>query len=335
MEVVGVLNPAAAIVGNEILLLLRVAEMPIQNERSIIVPMLDEASSDTYPLRYIEFARDAGGLDTSDPRILRYKGRMYLTSLSHLRVARSSDGVHFSIDPQPTIPPHGEMEAYGIEDARITQIGDVYYVNYTAASRHGIVTSLMETRDWTTFTRRGVIFPPQNKDVAIFPEQIGGKYFAFHRPDAGSFEPPSMWLATSPDLIHWGGHVHLISPRANFWDSVRIGAGAPPIRTEEGWLAIYHGVSSEGHYALGALLLDIDDPSRVLARSEVPTFSPSAVYEQDGFFSNTVFCNGVVQDLADSNRLKIYYGAADRCVAMVEDTIDNLLDSLRAKPVMV
>jgi predicted GH43/DUF377 family glycosyl hydrolase len=269
----------------------------------------------------------------SDPRVLRHKGRTYLTSISHLRLARSNDGMRFSIDPQPTIPPLAELEAYGIEDARITQIGDIYYVNYTAASSHGITTALLETRDWKTFTRCGIIFHPQNKDVAIFPAQIGGKYMALHRPDAGSFESPSIWLAASPDLIHWGKHVHLISPRPGKWDAVRIGAGAPPIRTDEGWLVIYHGVSASGHYALGALLLDLEDPSHVLGRSAEPILLPETVYEQDGFFSNTVFCNGIVQDPVDSNRLKIYYGAADRCVGMAEDSIGNLLDSVRPRPV--
>lgn len=326
---VGVLNPAAVAFGDEILLLLRVAEMPIQTSQKVLVPILDEEGAGSYPLRNLEFGKDAGDLDMSDPRVVKHEGRTYLTSISHLRLARSRDGVRFSIDPQPTIPPLGALEAFGIEDARITQIDEVYYINYTAASSHGIVTALIETRDWKTFTRHGTIFHPQNKDVAIFPEQIGGKYFALHRPDANGFEKPSIWLASSPDLIHWGHHTHLISPRPGYWDAIRIGGGAPPIRTNEGWLEIYHGVSADGHYALGALLLDLENPAIVLGRSEQPILEPDAPYEQDGFFANTVFCNGLVQDPGAPDRLKLYYGAADRCVAMAEGCVDDLLNSLK------
>lgn len=330
LKVVGVLNPAAIAFGEEILLLLRVAEMPVQTGQSLLIPILDGDGVGNYPIRNLEFQNGSTGLDTSDPRVIRHEGRTYLTSISHLRLARSRDGVRFSIDPEPTIPPFGALESYGVEDARITQIGEIFYVNYTAASQHGIVTALLETRDWKTFTRRGVIFHPQNKDVAIFPGRIAGKYFALHRPDASDFEAPSIWLASSPDLIHWGRHIHLISPRPGYWDAVRIGAGAPPIRTAEGWLEIYHGVSGEGHYALGALLLDLEHPSVVLGRSEQPILEPNAPYERDGFFANTVFCNGVVQDPDDRNRLRIYYGSADRCVAMAEGCVDSILGSLKA-----
>lgn len=330
LSVVGVLNPAATMYRGEILLLMRVAEMPLQESGNLRVAVLDEDCAAPYALQFIDIPRESPKVETGDPRVIRFESRTYLTSISHLRLARSRDGIHFEIDREPTIPPEGSLEAYGIEDARITRIEDTYYINYTAASCHGIATSLITTRDWKTFTRRGVIFHPQNKDVVISPAQVDGRYVAMHRPAAQEFEDPSIWLARSPDLLHWGDHSHLISPRPGYWDAARIGAGAPPVLTSDGWLSIYHGVSAEGHYALGALLLDADDPSRVVARSDEPILLPDAAYERHGFYANTVFCNGMVADESNPDRLLIYYGAADRCIAMAEGSVVAILQTLRA-----
>src|SRR5690606_34177180 len=131
-----------------------------------------------------------------------------------------------------------------------------------------------------------------NKDCALFEQQVGGWYYMLHRPSSVFLGGNYIWLARSPDLLHWGGHVCIAETREGKWDSERIGAGAPPILTSEGWLGIYHGADKDQRYCLGALLLDRGNPARVLARSEEPIMEPLAGYEQTGFFGNVVFTNG-------------------------------------------
>lgn len=332
LRVLGVFNPGATRYQDEILLLVRVAEEAIQTSTDgVRVPSLAARShneSSRWAPGVLHLADD-GNLDLTDPREIRYRGKSYLSSISHLRLARSKDGVAFELDEQPTILPEGPWESYGIEDPRITLVGDRYLIQYTAVSEHGVAVGLMETYDWKSFHRLGLIFPPQNKDVCIFPRRIGGKYVALHRPDAGDFSRPSIWLAASPDLIHWGAHRPLISPREGMWDALRIGGGAPPVETEAGWLEVYHGVSADGSYHLGALLLDSEDPSRVIARSASPLLSPESDFERAGFYSNTVFSNGMVAHPHFPDQLLVYYGAADQSVGVCTVSVSQLLSTLR------
>jgi predicted GH43/DUF377 family glycosyl hydrolase len=170
-----------------------------------------------------------------------------------------------------------------------------------------------------------VLFVPDNKDICIFPEKVGGRYVALHRPSVSMLGKPDLWIAFSDDLIHWGGHECVMRVRRGLWDSARIGCGPPPIRTDRGWLEIYHG--SDNHsYCLGAVLLDTSDPRKVLARSEKPLLAPEAPYEKKGFFDNVVFANG--QILRPDGTLWIYYGAADRVMAGCEITVREVLKSL-------
>ncbi len=334
LRILGVFNPGAIRHGEEILLLVRVAEEAVQsNSDGIRVPLMERTGNSTGSpwSPCLVLLADDGRLDITDPREIRYNGRSFLSSISHLRLARSRDGVTFEIDPQPTILPEGPWETYGIEDPRITLVEDRYLIQYTAVSPHGVAVGLMGTRDWKTFERLGLIFPPQNKDVCIFPRRINGRYVALHRPDAGDFAKPSIWMARSPDLLHWGDHRPLVSPREGMWDELRIGGGAPPIETPEGWLEIYHGVSSDGSYHLGALLLDLDDPSRVIARSQQPMLSPESDFERAGFYSNTVFSNGAVMHPSVADQLLVYYGAADQSVGVCKVSISHLLATLQER----
>ena len=331
LHILGVFNPGAVRHGDEILLLVRVAEEAVQTGApGIRVPLLQHSAngvaSDWSPNMLL--LQDDGNLDITDPREIRYNGRSFLSSISHLRLARSRDGVEFTIDPEPTILPFGPMETYGIEDPRITKIDGRYLIQYTAVSEHGVAVGLIETVDWKNFRRIGLIFPPQNKDVCIFPRRINGRYVALHRPEAGDFSRPSIWLAYSPDLLHWGDHRPLISPRDTMWDAKRIGGGAPPLETTAGWLEIYHGVSQDGSYHLGALLLDLEDPSRIIARSNEPLLSPESDFEKAGFYSNTVFSNGVVLHPTNPDLLLAYYGAADRSIGVCTVSISHLLATL-------
>lgn len=323
-RVLGAFNAGVAQAGEETILLLRVAEAPVSHGADeVLVPLLDEANAAVIVERY---DRTDPRYDYSDSRFISQDGRtVKLTSLSHLRVARSKDGVHFDIEPQPALFPENAMEAWGIEDPRVTRIGDVYYITYSAASPHGVGVGLAETRDFRTFARRGLMLAPENKDVMIFPETINGKYYALHRPVPKAFGAPEMWIAESPDLDHWGNHRFLMGLSEQGWDSARMGGGAVPIRTERGWLVLYHGADSKHRYCMGAALLDLENPAKVIARSRVPVLEPEAVYEVNGFFGKVVFsCGAILQD----RTIRMYYGAADEVMAVADIPLEDIYRTL-------
>ncbi len=316
LEVVGSFNPAAIRVNQEVVLLIRVAERPSEKRQGMMgLPRWDPIIGliiDWIPLEDLEFV---------DARVVRSKtdGLIRLTSLSHLRVAYCGDGTTVRTISDITFRPESHLEEFGVEDPRITQLNDRFYFTYVAVSRHGPATALASTLDFRTFERHGIIFCPENKDVVLFPEMISGQYAALHRPVCGSpFTQPEMWLASSPDLLHWGQHQHLAIPHQD-WQSGRIGAGPPPIRVPGGFLSLYHGNRSSkrsgevGEYAAGALLLDANDPSRVLTSTTEPFLRPELEFEQSGFVANVVFPTGTV---IDGEQLLVYYGAADTVTAV-------------------
>lgn len=324
-EVVGVLNPGAVRAGDEVVLLVRVAERPRERRPGLTgLPRWDAADG-----LVVDWVPDTD-LEPVDPRVVRRKadGLVRLTFTSHLRVVRCGEGRAVREVTDVTFRPHGEVEEFGAEDPRITPVGGRYYFTYVAVSRHGAATALASTADFRTFERHGVVFCPENKDVVIFPERIGGTHAALHRPVCGTpFTRPEMWVARSPDLLHWGAHVPL-NVSGGAWQSGRVGAGPPPIRVPGGWLAIYHGNSQPtrpgevGAYYGGAILLDADDPAKVLRRTPEPFFRPEAEFEVVGFVPNVVFPTGVVQD---GDALLVYYGAADAVTAVAEFSLADLL----------
>lgn len=324
MEVIGVFNAGAARLGDEIILLLRVAERPVQRDPAVyLTPIYDEAR-DEIVLRGIPFAPEN---DFSDPRIIRTPEGDYLTSISHFRVARSRDGLRFQAEERPTVLPATRYETFGIEDPRITQLDDGYYVAYSGVSPLGIVVGLLHTEDFRAFERRGLLFHPDNKDVAIFPDRIGGRYYALHRPSCSHFGDLDVWLAESPDLLCWGGHRHVMGVRRGEWDGVRIGASAVPLRTERGWLEIYHGGDAGNRYCLGAALLDLQEPWKVIARSRTPLLEPELPFETEGFFGNVVFSCGA---LLEDGVVRIYYGASDTSIGYAETTLERIWEHLEA-----
>lgn len=322
MEVTCLLNPGVFRYEGKVWLVVRVAERPAQIPGKTSFPILSRDGQ----LTVLEFDSNDPRLDLSDPRVISYDGQDYLTTLSHLRLLSSDDGIQFT-EPAGSnlLMGIGDLETYGIEDSRVAQIGDTYYLTYTQVSSHGVGVGLRTTRNWKEFGHAGMIFPPHNKDCAIFEERIGGKYYALHRPSSPELGGNYIWLAESPDLIHWGQHRCIAHGREGYWDSARVGAGAAPIRTAEGWLAIYHGATKENRYCLGALLLDLDEPWRVLARSEAPIMEPFAPYEQEGFFGHVIFTNG---HLVDGDSITIYYGAADSVICAARLSIQSILASL-------
>jgi len=328
MEVVGVFNPAAIRHEGEVILLLRVSEAPRKLAPGEVAAAVYNA--DTRRLEFKRWMIGADDLDVSDPRVVIAEGRTWLTSMSHLRVARSPDGIHFKVEGAPALLPASQYESFGLEDPRITLLDGSYWINYTAVSSHGIATALASTRDFKTFERHGIIFPPPNRDVTIFPDKIDGRYAALHRPMPEELGQHSIWAASSSDLISWGNHRIVATARDGSWDDVKVGGGAVPFRVRAGiqdaWLEVYHGVTgSPPKYALGALLLDLHDPSRVLARSREPILKPEASYEREGFFGNVVFTCGL---LAEGDLVRIYYGAADGVVAVADLSLAEILAGL-------
>jgi predicted GH43/DUF377 family glycosyl hydrolase len=322
MRVECLLNPGVFRFQDKTWLLLRVAERPEQTPGKTTLATLAENGQ----LKILEFDHSDPKIDLSDPRVLRHKGVDYLTTLSHLRLVSSEDGASFQENPAyPPLFGRGELETYGIEDCRVTQIGSVYYLTFTEVSAHGVGVGLRSTADWRRINFHGMIFPPHNKDCALFDSRIGGHYYALHRPSSPALGGNYLWLAQSPDLLHWGNHRCLAHSRPGMWDSARVGAGAAPIRTPEGWLEIYHGADSANRYGLGALLLDLEEPWKVLARSREPIMEPTADYERTGFFGNVVFTNG---HLVDGDTVTLYYGASDSVICGARFSIRHILQSL-------
>lgn len=328
-EVVCAFNAGLAVYEDEILLLLRVAERPVAAAPGYqAVPVLKEQEDHSFSVAVEVLSHTDSKYDFSDPRKVFDREKetyVYLTSISHLRLARSRDGIHFTVEEKPFIQPDSELEGFGTEDARITKIGDLYYINYTAVSCNGITTALAVTKDFVTVEKKGIIFAAENRDVTIFPETIGGKYYALTRPVPRQIGSAQIWTAAGPDLYHWGEHMPLKLPRYE-WDGARNGGGAVPIKTDKGWLILYHGADKKSNrYCMNAALLDLEDIRRVLAVSLEPVLEPEAPYEREGFYPNVVFsCGAFLKD----GVVHMYYGAADRVIALARAPLEKIWESM-------
>ncbi len=323
MEIACLLNPGVFRYNNKIWLLLRVAERPVQKEGVISFPVYNAKGE----IEVLSFDKDDSRLDATDPRVIGYNGQDYLTTMSYLRLVSSIDDITFKDESEfPPIFGNGELESFGIEDCRVATMDDGFWLTFTEVSPVAVGVGLIHTSDWENFDRHGMIFPPHNKDCAIFEEKINGKYYALHRPSSPALGGNYIWLAESPDRFHWGNHKCIATSRKDMWDCARVGAGAAPIKTEQGWLEIYHGADHNHRYCLGALLLDLYDPSKVLARSKEPIMEPIAEYEQTGFFGNVVFTNG---HLVDGDKITMYYGASDEVICAAQLSITEILSTLK------
>jgi predicted GH43/DUF377 family glycosyl hydrolase len=329
-EVVGVFNPGAVRINGEVVLLVRVAERPRERRpgHTGLPRWLNngELTVDWIP---------SDELAPLDPRVVRRKadGLVRLTFTSHLRVVRCGDGRSVEEVTDIRFLPSSELEEYGVEDPRITPLYGRYYFTYVAVSRHGAATALASTVDFRDITRHGVIFCSENKDVVLFPEWIAGAHVALHRPNpATPFCRPEMWVAWSQDIIHWGHHGVLHGGGAA-WEAGRVGAGTPPLRVPGGWLEIYHGSrhttepGAVGKYSTGALLLDLENPAKILRRTPESIFEPEADFERHGFVPDVVFPTGIVET---KDTFLVYYGAADTCTAVVEFSREELMAKLIA-----
>ncbi len=256
-----------------------------------------------------------------------------LSGHSHLTLARSDDGYNFRVDEKPWITPSHDpefepFEMYGIEDPRITYMEEekTYYITYTAYGIYGPRVGIGRTKDFVNFERIAIIGPPDNKDAVLFPEKIEGQYVLLDRPGGISGARAAIWINYSYDLIYWKKHGVILAPEPG-WAPLKLGMCIPPIKTEKGWLCIYHGVKGEGAgriYRIGAMLLDLEKPEKVLGYTPHFIFGPEEEYERMGDIPNVVFpCGAIVED---DGTLKMYYGAADTCIALAEASIEEIID---------
>jgi predicted GH43/DUF377 family glycosyl hydrolase len=251
--------------------------------------------------------------------LYRAQGDDYVSRLGY---AVSTDGLDWLRLDKPVFTPEGEYEGRGVEDPRVTQLGETSYVLYTGYSYHGTRVCLASTENFLIWRRHGVILPDQDdKDAALFPEKIGSRYCMLHR------IPDDIWIAYSEDLVHWTDHQIIMRPRPDNWDSARIGAAGPPLRTEHGWLLIYHGYDDKRVYCLGAAMLEIESPSSVIARLRDPILTPREDWEIHGEVPNVVFSCGAVEL---EGTYYVYYGGADRVIGVATVPKVELLDALRS-----
>lgn len=268
--------------------------------------------------------------------VTKYGGKYIMLFRSHLRsgrsiigIAQSDDGFNFTSRDKPFITPStkgvfGDYEEYGVEDARICRIDDEYLITYSAYSKHGVRIALAKTRDFKSVERVSLITQADMRNVVIFPQKFDGRYARLDRPHS-EISPWAIWISYSPDLIHWGDAKVIIKPETYHWDEMKIGPGATPIKTEKGWLNIYHGVfpTMDGAvYRLGVALHDLRDPSKVLGVSDEWILSPEDPWELTGYVHNVVFSCGAAPE--DDGSVKIYWGGADSVMCVGTADIDEL-----------
>jgi predicted GH43/DUF377 family glycosyl hydrolase len=250
---------------------------------------------------------------------------------SILGLAESDDGFKFTPRPKPFMLPateglFAEYEEFGVEDPRITFLDGQYLITYSAYSRHGVCIALARTRDWQSVERVALISQADMRNVVIFPARFAGRYARLDRPHS-EISPWAIWISYSPDLVYWGDSRVVMKPVQYHWDEMKIGPGAPPIRTPRGWLHIYHGVfpTMDGSvYRLGVALHDLHDPARILGVCDRWILQPEHPCEVTGYVHNVVFTCGAIPE--DDGTVKIYWGGADQVMNVGTADLDELVE---------
>ncbi|GAF03670.1 glycoside hydrolase family 130 protein [Saccharicrinis fermentans] len=270
--------------------------------------------------------------------VVKYQGKYMMIFRSHLfngrsiiGLAESEDGFHFKARAKPFMVPSDQepfkaYEEYGVEDPRVIFMEGEYLITYSAYSRHGVRVGLAKTTDFETVQRFSMITEADYRNVVIFPQKFNGLYARLDRPHS-EISPWSVWISYSPDLRFWGESKLIMKPVQYHWDEMKIGPGAPPIKTERGWLNIYHGVfpTMDGCvYRLGVALHELDDPSRIIAVGDQWILQPEEMYEITGYVHNVVFTCAAVPE--DDGTLKLYWGGADKVMCVGTAVIDELVD---------
>jgi predicted GH43/DUF377 family glycosyl hydrolase len=290
-----------------------------------------------YPVNVV-FNPAAARLDGETVLVARVED---LTGISHLSVARSSNGLDgWVVDAVPLLAPEADVasEQWGFEDPRVVWIAELerWVITCTSYGPAGPAVYLATTVDFRTIERYGIVRQPEDKNAALLPYRIDGRWVMLHRPktEYGGARGEIL-LSRSEDLLSWSAPEQVMQPRAGaWWDSGRIGIGPPPLRTEHGWLLVYHGVKQTvtgDLYRVGLALLDLDEPTRVLHRLPEWILGPLAAYERVGDVPNVVFPCGLVHD-AVTGEVRLYYGAADSCICLATAQLSELLDAVLAAP---
>jgi beta-1,2-mannobiose phosphorylase / 1,2-beta-oligomannan phosphorylase len=264
------------------------------------------------------------------------------TGISHLTVARSPNGVdQWRVEEEPLLAPtDGQMEElWGFEDARAVWVDELetHVISCTAYGPAGPSVFLATSTDFRSVERLGVVIAPDDKNAALLPERVGGKWILYHRPTSGfASSTPGISLSRSDDLRSWSPPESVMDPRAGaWWDSLRIGIGPPLLKTEHGWLLVYHGVKetvSGAIYRVGLALLDLEDPARVLRRASDWVLAPREAYERSGDVPNALFPCGLIHDRT-AGELRLYYGGADTTICLATASFDDVLETVLAAPV--
>jgi len=260
-----------------------------------------------------------------------------MRGFSHLTVARSPDGfTKWKIDKQPSLEPdHSSYEErWGLEDPRIIWLEEQkqFAVTYVSFSEGGPIVSLAITKNFKTFARLGAPLPPEDKDASLFPRRFKGRFALIHRPIVRG--EAHMWISFSPDLKHWGDHRPLIMTRTAYWDCHRVGLACQPIETGEGWMIFYHGVRNTAAgaiYRVGMAMLDLNEPWKVLRRSDEWVLGPREPYERIGDVSDVVFPTGATIN-NKTDQVNLYYGAADSTIAVATAKLSDCIDYIMSSP---
>jgi len=254
--------------------------------------------------------------------------------IPYVYLGHSKDAIHWDIEHEKVqfIDENGEpfMPRYAY-DPRLVKVEDTYYIIW-CGDFYGASIGIAKTKDFKTFIRIENPFIPFNRNAVLFPRKINGNFVMFSRPsDSGHTPFGDVFLSESPDMTYWGKHRHLMSPGGNWWESVKVGGGAAPIETSEGWLVFYHGVSSTCNgfvYSIGGMILDIDQPSKIKYRCQTYLLTPEAPYEERGFVPNVCFPCATIHD-PETGRIALYYGAADSVVGLAFCELDDIIDYIK------
>ena len=273
---------------------------------------------------------NAGMVKVKDKYIMLFRSHLD-TGRSIIGLAESVDGYAFTVHAQPFITPaqtgvFREYEAFGVEDPRISCIDGMYYITYSAYSKHGVRIGLAKTTDFSSIERISLITEADYRNVVLFPEKINGRYVRLDRPHS-AISPWAIWISYSKDLIYWGESELIMMPVPYHWDEMKIGPGATPIKTDHGWLSIYHGVfpTMDGAiYRLGVALHDLKDPAKIIGVGDSWILQPEDPWEVTGYVHNVVFTCGAIAEPDGS--VKIYWGGADSVMCVGTARIDDLVD---------
>ncbi len=254
--------------------------------------------------------------------------------ISRFGLALSDDVINFTSQKEPVFEGSisNPYERLGVEDPRIIKVGDEYLIIFTGVSVYSgkeknkltwqrkapwrVRTFLTKTKDFANFSNEEMILDFDTRDAVLFPEKIEDQFVLLHRVF------PDMYISFSRDLTKWEVGKKILEPRAGFWDSERIGSGSPPFKTKLGWVHFYHGVDDKANYQLGVLVHNLNNPEKIIYRSEEPILKPEKVWEKEGTFPNVIFSCGAVEK---DGKYLIYYGGADKVIGVAGVDKEELL----------